>query len=365
LAGFRIRAITLLYGAPPDAGEAEELAYKLLEARDRVVGELGVAVESVRLTFAPAGGGLREAADVAEELSDVDLGGVFVNLGSYRVSGPEDAERLAQIASREVFASALYSGGGWEEARLVSDAFHRAASESPDYPVYIAFNPLGEPLETPYYPLSSARRGERLVAAALLYPNYLRKALRSGGMEALERAAAEAASTALRAARIAGGVLGVERAAVDLSISPWMEESSLALAEEVAGVRLPEPGFAWGLEALNEAIARVASRLGDSSIGFNEVQLPVAEDSKLKLRAAEGETTARDLLRLSGVCLAGLDMAVIPASRDALAGLLLDAVAYSRVKGRVVGVRVIPVEEVEPGDKVFLKRFGEVPVIAI
>ena len=366
MVGFKIRAITLHEGSSPLESDVEDLAFRMLEARDRVSSELGVQVESVRITFAPAEGGARGALEAARELEGLDLDGVFVNLGGYRLRGPGDVDSLVGVASRGFFASILYGGGGWEEARLASEAFHRAASESPDYPVYLAFNPLGEPLLTPYYPLSSSRPGERMVTVALLYPNYLRDAYRRGGLEGIEEAAVNAGRMALEAGRIVASLLGAEGVAVDMSVSPWMEETVLGLVEEVAGVRLPEPGFAWGLWAVNRAVERAASKLGPGRVtGFNEVQLPVAEDSKLKLRAAEGETRARDLLRLSGVCLAGLDMAVVPASRDAVAGLLLEAEAYSRVKGKVVGVRLIPLEDVEPGDKVYLERFGEVPVIRV
>ncbi|MCE4611620.1 MAG: DUF711 family protein [Desulfurococcales archaeon] len=366
MAGFRVRAITLHYGKPLHEADAEDLAFRLLEAKDRVSSLFGVGVESVRITFAPAGGGFRGALEAAEDLEPGDLEGVFVNLGGYRLSGEEDVEAVVDLVERGFFVSILYGGGGWSEARLASEAFHKAASRSPDYPVHMGFNPLGDGLLTPYYPLSHAREGETIVTVALLYPNHLREAFRRDGLEGVVEAMVEAGKLALSAGREAASLLGAEGYAVDLSISPWMEETVLGLVEEIAGVRLPDPGFAWGLYMLNKAIERAASKLGPGRVtGFNEVQLPVAEDLKLKLRAAEGDTRARDLLRLAGVCLAGLDMVVLPASRDGVAGLLLEAEAYSRVKGRVVGVRVIPVEEVEPGDKVYLKRFGEVPVIPL
>jgi uncharacterized protein (UPF0210 family) len=68
---------------------------------------------------------------------------------------------------------------------------------------------------------------------------------------------------------------------------------------------------------------------------------------------------------LTGACVAGLDMVAVPADTQGVAGLILDVASYSRAKGRTQGVRVIPVEGAEPGDKVDLGRFGEAPVIAI
>jgi uncharacterized protein (UPF0210 family) len=58
-------------------------------------------------------------------------------------------------------------------------------------------------------------------------------------------------------------------------------------------------------------------------------------------------------------------MAVVPADLNGIAGLILDVASYSRAKRRTLGVRLIPVEGAEPGDKVDLGRFGEAPVIAI
>jgi len=93
--------------------------------------------------------------------------------------------------------------------------------------------------------------------------------------------------------------------------------------------------------------------------------LPLAEDSKLKARASEGDLTARYLAMLSGVCVAGLDMVPVPASVNDVAGLFLDVAAYALAKGRALGVRLIPVEGAEPGDRVDLGRFGDAPVIPI
>ena len=56
---------------------------------------------------------------------------------------------------------------------------------------------------------------------------------------------------------------------------------------------------------------------------------------------------------------------MVPASPRGVAGLILDVAACSRAKGKPLGVRVIPVEDVEPGDKVWLDKFGETPVIPI
>ncbi len=58
-------------------------------------------------------------------------------------------------------------------------------------------------------------------------------------------------------------------------------------------------------------------------------------------------------------------MAVVPYDKGLIAGLILEVSAYAETKGRPLGVRLIPLQGVEPGDKIDLDRFGETPVIAI
>lgn len=112
---------------------------------------------------------------------------------------------------------------------------------------------------------------------------------------------------------------------------------------------------------MNSALREAAARL--PSVGFNSVQLPVAEDLKLKARVSEGEASARDLARLAGVCLAGLDMVAVPYEEKLVAGLILEVAAYARAKKTPLGVRIITLEGVEPGDRIALGRFGELPVM--
>jgi len=82
-------------------------------------------------------------------------------------------------------------------------------------------------------------------------------------------------------------------------------------------------------------------------------------------RASEGRLRLRDIIALSTVCVAGVDMVVIPAeySFKHIEGLLKDAFEIAKFKGKVIGVRVIPYHSVKPGESVDLGLFGRVPVI--
>jgi len=362
VAGYKIRMLTLHLDCSRLEDPAEAVVdYEslLLEARDEAAARAGVPVESVRITLDSCPTGR------VTELVDSLTGRVeeaLVSLGNHPVAAPGVEEAVLRVAEEGFFA-ALLLGEGWEEARRASTILHRLADKDPSLATRIGVNVLGRPILTPYYPLSSSTR-HLVLTTALTYPNYLAEAYSKGGIEALGDATIEAAGKALEALETAASRIGAEPAGVDLSVAPWMEETSLGLVELVAGVRLPEPGIAYGIGLVNKALADAASRLG-RAVGFNEVQLPIAEDLKMKARVSELETRARDLARLAGVCLAGLDLAVVPAGIDQVAGLILDLRGYSLAKDKVLGARIIPVEDVEPGDRVYLDKFGETPVIGI
>lgn len=332
-----------------------EYTSSLGEAGDRIASETGASVWSKRLV-------LDHCEDSIDEiLGSAPYDDVLVSLGGLtlgRVSG----EVAGDLAENELFFSILLRERSWEEARRVSEVIHEVADREPSLATHFGVNTLGERLETPYFPLATTPR-HGVVTAGLLYPKYLLNAYRGGGYRGLVEAIRAAGRLAVDAIRIAADETGLSPGGVDLSPSPWMEESTLALVEFIAGVRMPEPGLAHGIALVNKAVGEAAAGL--PATGFNEVQLPVAEDLKLKARVSELETTARDLARYSGACLAGLDLVVVPANRDWVAGLILEVSGYALTKGKPLGVRIIPVEGVEPGDKVYLEKFGETPVIPL
>ncbi len=343
-----------------EVSAVEALAFEIREAIDRASVESGLRPDSVRLTLQPAPS-LATAADVAEELGSTSEGsGVYLNAGYY-AGDRVDAASASSLAREGVYFSILLTETSWPQALSLAEVENAVAEEDPINATRFAINTLGAPIITPYYPLSSTVEAPPHVTVGLTYPNYLAEAYRSSGRQGLAEATHKAGEDALRLARIIASILGVKKVGVDLSVAPWMRETSLGLVEMIAGVRLPEPGIALGIETVNSALREAAERL--PSVGFNSVQLPVAEDLKLKARVSEGETTARDLARLAGVCLAGLDMVAVPYEEKLVAGLILEVAAYAKAKKTPLGVRIIPLEGVEPGDRIALGRFGELPVM--
>ena len=356
---YRIRMITLHLDCrrlddPIDA--LEEASSTVTEMRDFIVQQYSRDVWTKRIVLDYCTS--EQANDVIETYTaDREE---LISLGNY-ISQDIDLDFLDRLTEEGYFASLLLKGD-WQEARKVSDLIHKLAEKDPSKATHIGINTLGERVNTPYFPLASTRT-HMGVSVGLLYPNYLTNAYRRGVYRELVNSIKIAAEEAWKILRESSKGTNMKPLGVDLSVSPWMEESTLGLVEYIAGVRLPEPGIAYGISLVNRALLEASRTM--PTIGFNEVQLPIAEDLKMKARVSELNTTARDLARLSGVCLAGLDLAVVPADVDRVAGLLLEVRGYSLTKNKPLGVRIIPVEDVEPGDKVYLEKFGETPVIPI
>lgn len=219
---------------------------------------------------------------------------------------------------------------------------------------------------TPYFPMSTNVKFKEGLAVALLYSTDLLRAYISNGVKGLIDKAYTLIARSEAYGLEASSKLGIEFYGVDYSISPWMEDSSARLVEEISGVPIPEPGSIAAIIELNRAIYKAAIKANIKSTGFCELMLPVAEDNILKQRTLEEKLKLRDLIALSTVCVAGVDMVVIPAegTLKTIERLLKDISKIAEVKNRVLGVRLIPYFNVEPGETVDLGSFGKVPVIS-
>lgn len=239
------------------------------------------------------------------------------------------------------------------EKNVVEDLsifIHNASSRNPLYATRIAIGFHESPLQTPYFPDSTSL--SRGVGLSFIYPSFIISRLEKG----LEKAFDEFKKIVVNA------VNHLERRGfnvyVDYSLSPWMEDSVIELAEKI-GYQVCCPGFNYGILQLNREIKRI---LDDHEIGFNEVMLPYAEDNRLKRLGEEGLIRARDFLLYGSTCVAGPDMIVTPANKEKLACFIRDVYAIYAIKKRPLATRIIPVSG-KPGDKIDLKLFGEVSII--
>jgi len=207
------------------------------------------------------------------------------------------------------------------------------------------------PVLTPYFPCASSIDKKPCLMGALLYINYLKKGVKSA--ERIRRAGLSLLELLSRA----GSVLGFDVAGVDLSISPWMEESVVELVADKNGLSL------YKILKLNKAIEEAAEEL--RVCGFNEVMLPLAEDNGLKELVRKGVLRGRDFVAASAVCVAGVDL-VLLSSVDPIAVLnyIKDCLAVAHLKGRPFGLRLVYTDGA-PGDEVELGKFGKTPVVEL
>ena len=217
----------------------------------------------------------------------------------------------------------------------------------------------GDQLGTPYFPdTASVRKGLTL---SLRYVRETQDILNSEGGNREERLTSmlrgvegEALSASKRSS--------LEYLGMDCSLSPWMEESAAGLIEFMLGAEFGELGTHQAVFTLNRLISKASTKL--RTLGFNEVMLPVAEDSKLKELALNGRITLSTLISLISVCVAGLDMVVLPLSTDIsrLGSILQDVSSIASSKNRPVGIRLV-LADGETGDEVEMGSFGKVPIM--
>ncbi len=351
----RLRYRALAYHAPPlhssqpPAGRLENKVRSVFSRAGesvwtrRVVLPLGrwgerlEALEKLESTFRRAGGQylavpipLKELPRLRDLLSVSD--GIFVG-----VEVPEPDPSLAP--------------------RLV-EALEKVYREmGPAHLTRLAFG-LGGLVETAYFPATrSAGEG---VSLSLLHVGDLVEAAREGSWGSVASRIRESVAEAEGFGRVVAEAVGGAFRGVDPSISPWMEESVAELVETLSGSEFGGPGTYEAIWRLNSELAGLGGR--HAVCGFSEVMLPVAEDNRLKELVADGRLRLRDLVGLSMVCAAGVDMVAIPLAqgRDVLRAVA-DILSAAAAKGRPFGLRLI-LAEGRPGDWVELDRFGSVPI---
>jgi len=212
---------------------------------------------------------------------------------------------------------------------------------------------FGTWLETPYFPATANTSNTIGFSLSLRYVDAIAKAVVGGGEKLFEFLRG-----VTKKAEYIASCSSIPFQGIDFSISPWVnsEESVALLIESLLKAPLGSLGTLNILYNLNALVKALPKKVGAKHTGFNEVMLPVAEDSVLSQRIKEGYVRVRDLIGYSFVCVAGLDMVALPREADIpmLAG---DMLTVYRVKGRVVAMRIIPTD-MEEGGEVRLKNFG-------
>jgi len=210
----------------------------------------------------------------------------------------------------------------------------------------------GGPIETPYFPAAACISRKPVLMGALLYAKYL--CSQGDIVEKIK----SAGKVCLKVLEKISYELGIDVSGVDLSISPWMEESVVPLVASSGGsISL------YKILSLNKVIEEVSAEI--KSCGFNELMLPLAEDNELKRLVAEDTLKARDFIRFCVACVAGVDMVLLPgASKEEIVEYIKECLAAAVIKRKPIGFRLI-YTDAEPGDFIELGKFSTTPVVEL
>ncbi len=205
-------------------------------------------------------------------------------------------------------------------------------------------------LNTPYFPASTSNVVVDSFALALLYVKDYSRGETSMAFQRANQFGLEV-SKALKA-RFLG---------VDISLSPWMEESVGEIIEERSG-RIFSLGNTWAVGEINREIFTEAWKSRVTPIGFSETMLPVAEDNVLRERALEGSLTLSNLFQLSFSCASGIDMVGVKEDAELFENLIKDSIAIQFVKRRPYAIRIIPTRGEE---SIKTEKFGIIPSVKV
>ncbi len=157
---------------------------------------------------------------------------------------------------------------------------------------------------------------------------------------------------------------------VDLSLAPSPKVGdSVADILEAMGVEYAgAPGSTAALALLVDAVKKGGAMATSSVGGLSGAFIPVSEDAGMVEAVAVGAMSLEKLEAMTAVCSTGIDMVAIPGdtSPETIAAIIADEMAIGVMLDKAVGVRIIPVPEAEPGDKVtFGGLLGETVVVKV
>lgn len=345
---MRIRAITLFVDYNRYGGNLSSLAKVFYDESLKSSLRRNINIWTWRIALNPIKANMliKVASDVESISGEVNY--IAIPLEGLNV---DDVDAVVDVLSRtnRIFLSIH---GGEREYSLFIQILERL-SQNPQLCTRIAFA-IDNPILTPYFPAASSPENGFGIGAALLYVNDLLN---------VQDISQKVKEVFLRAYSVIDEIstrLNAECYGVDLSLSPWMEESVAVLIEKIKGKPFNEGGTHKAIFSLNHLIKAISNQY--RCIGFNEVMLPYAEDLRLMRLGEDGLLDVYDLISLASVCVAGLDMVVVP--YEGFEDILWDTYAVLKCKRQPSGVRVVPVKA-SPRVRINLGRFGEVPVMMV
>jgi len=218
---------------------------------------------------------------------------------------------------------------------------------------------FGSWVESPYFPATANISNTIGFSISLRYVDLIKRSLIDNNKDVLSDFILEID----KIFRYVSNCSNIPYLGIDASLSPWMKESVAELIELLIEDKLGSIGSFNAIYTLNMYVRKLVEMFNIKSLGYNEVMLPVAEDSILNERVKNGEIKLRDLMSFSLFCVPGVDMVALPYFIN-YKMFLLDMLTIYKVKRANIALRIIPTD-LESGEKVTLKRFGDTYVIFI
>ncbi|HEW63698.1 MAG: hypothetical protein C0177_00320 [Fervidicoccus fontis] len=350
---MRIRALTLHLNLSRERKEEEALknaVSDLYSAKEKIEKEIGLEVWSLRVSI-PINWELSDSSmDVLKKEKEIKAV-IYTS-----TSDLLNEEKVFRAVSRGYNAGIFLRSE--RDLSKILDLIYNLSLKDPAFSTRFAVEMSGLGITTPYFPLSihDSSVKEDYFSIALLYPKDV-----EGGedLRAVELAIEKAYRSLSKFIR--EGIGKKKLRGIDYSLSPWMEESVGRALEKIGRCKLSDLKCMKTVYEVNSILSDFASK--HEGLGFNEIMLPLGEDSYLMSLALNGELTIKDLLLLSYVCVAGMDMIPVRGKKEQFEDLLRDIYAVARVKRRPYGVRLIYINEDFKDKEVNLGDFGKAPIL--
>lgn len=330
---MKIRALTIFF-VSEDMDKLARYTDQLQNIKDEVVW-------TKRIAFPP------ELKDLDRKVNQIPTGkGVIYSIIHRRAKG--ELRSIADFLStdKSFYASVLLN-----DSKYIDDVAKLVYSLDPEIATRVAILVNEEFLTTPYFPVGSANTINDSLSSSLIY-------VREFEENRAERVLAFADEYSKKISK----EIGIRYLGIDASLSPWMEESTGRLIENHSGEKMFSFGQLSTVASINRRIFELVWRLKITPIGFSELMLPVAEDNILMERVREGSLTLSQLMALTSVCVAGLDMIAVKRDIELYKKILRDSMAIQFTKRRPYGIRIIP----STGEgEIYLKEYGKIPEIKI
>ena len=326
---MKIRALTIFF-VSEDMDKLVKYVDQLQNIKDEVVW-------TKRIAFPP------ELKDLERKVNQIPSGKGII----YSIIHRRAKDELRSIADFLSTDKSFYASVLLNDSKYIDDVAQLLYSLDPEIATRVAILVNEEFLTTPYFPVGSANTINDSLSTSLIY-------VREFEENRAERVLAFADEYSKKISK----EIGIRYLGIDASLSPWMEESTGRLIENLSGEKMFSFGQLSTVANINRRIFELVWRLKIAPIGFSELMLPVAEDNVLMERVREGSLTLSQLMALTSVCVAGLDMIAVKRDIELYKKILRDSMAIQFTKRRPYGIRIIP----STGEgEIYLKEYAKYP----